>query len=301
MSAPAPLTASFGAHPCLGDTVCLASAAIHLIRNLSLEVALYAEKFSRLLRAYAEPGLIALDRDPGLPSIVLRVHPFHRTRHNLNGHNNFVGAYVAALGFSFAGHPAVVCPDLEPVHERFGLEDRGYCLLQPYARTLGRHDLSPGQLQGLVDLVRAEFDLPVVVGGKEDTPRDLAGVHYALGDVEVFLPLIARAKFVLGPESAAAHIAAGYRVPAVVWHSPERDDFMWLFSYPEWVRRLCHNDPGSVGQALAVMRPILGAQDRIRAALRALGRADLLPRAAGFIQGDEAGFIDRLLAEGGEA
>ena len=289
------LIASLGRHPCLGDALCLASAMIQLIRAAGGTAGLYCPLFSRLVRAYREPGLIALETDPGVPSIVPAVHPLHRTPDNLNGHNTFVGAYLAALGYAFQGRPKVICPPF-PIPDRVAALPTGrYVVLQPRARTLGRNDLDRDGLQAVVKAIKQTLGWPVIVGGAEDTPRELTGADYLLGDVDLLFPLIRRAGLVVGPESAMAHIAAGYSVPALIWRAADRARYMWIFDYPDWIRRLVNNDPAAVGLSLRVLAPILNAQARLRDAFIQRGRPDLVDRSRLFFQGTEEEFIDAWL------
>lgn len=294
------LVASLGRHPCLGDALCLASAMIQLIRAAGITAGLYCPLFSRLVRAYRASGLVALETDPEVPSIVPIVHPLHRTKDNLNGHNTFVGAYLAALGFAFQGRPKVICPSFPVPDQVANLPAGRYVVLQPQARTLGRNDLDRAGLQTVAKAIKGALGWPVVVGGAEDTPRDLTGVDYLLGDVDLLFPLIRRAGLVVGPESAMAHIAAGYSVPALIWRAADRARFMWIFDYPDWIRKLADNDPAAVSLSLKVLAPILTAQAGIRDAFIQRGRPDLADRSRLYFQEKEDEFIERWLDAGPE-
>ena len=289
------LIASLGRHPCLGDALCLASAMIQLVRAAGITAGLFCPMFSRLIRAYGASELIALETDPGVPSIVPVVHPLHRTKDNLNGHNTFVGAYLAALGFAFQGRPKVICPSFPVPDPVAALPAGRYVVLQPQARTLGRNDLDRAGLQAVVDEIRQTLDWPVVVGGAGDTPRELDGADYLLGDVDLLFPLIQRAGLVVGPESAMAHIASGYSVPALIWRAADRARFMWIFDYPDWIRKLTDNNPAAVSLSLKVLAPVLAAQAGIRDAFRQSGRPDLADRSRLYFQGREDEFIERWL------
>jgi hypothetical protein len=66
--------------------------------------------------------------------------------------------------------------------------------------------------------------LRVVVVGRSDTPRFLEGVEYfTADDVLRLLRIISYAKVAMTPDSATAHIAAGYGIPMLVWVPEDRE------------------------------------------------------------------------------
>jgi hypothetical protein len=108
----------------------------------------------------------------------------------------------------------------------------GFTVIQPYSRNAPNPPEE--HLQTVVDWALSEGRRPIYAIGKTDTPRTLEGVDYSwLEDsAPAFIRAVAGASFVLTPHSAAAHIAAAYNVPAMVWMPKWGEN--WQLDYPGW-------------------------------------------------------------------
>jgi alpha-1,3-rhamnosyl/mannosyltransferase len=212
-------------HACLGDRLCVISAArafarlhpeaeVHIATTLPEVVAAYGDD---LLRVGEEGEERACE-------------PFgsHRAKER-SPLGNYAGTFLAALGVPFTSSPALELPALAPPR---GLAPQGYIALQPLAGTA--RNPPPSFVEALLETARQIApDWPIVAVGLPDTPRQFPGVDYDhLGGACDFLRTIAHAAFVLTPRSASAHAAAGYRVPSFVWVPDDGEN--WHLDYPDW-------------------------------------------------------------------
>jgi len=219
------LTLSLTCGGYLGDQLCFLSAARSFARTVGVPT-FVETPLPEVVAAYGD-GLIRAG------SCGPRVGVDPQLRHRVKGTSidvNYAGTFLAAMGLRFAGPPTLEFPR---VPRPCGLPPR-YAVLQP--RSVHAPNPPASFLQGVVDLARSASGtgMPIYAVGRPDGVPQLRGVELGqLGEgVTQFLSMIAHATFVLTPRSAAAHAAAAYGVPAVVW-LPE-DGENWHMDYPDW-------------------------------------------------------------------
>jgi len=202
---------------CLGDLVCLISAARRLARQHP-ELAVSVQTDSKIIEAFGDDLITVTSSDNTIPVKVEKLH-----RGGLAGkYGNYVGTYCAALG---AEIDRLAAPELPAVGPPPYLEPGSYVALQPFSLTAE----NPPQ-ESIRQLIRAMRKIaPVVIVGKPDTPKH-EDATYCLGDEMSLLSVVAHARLVLTPRSASAHVAAGYGVPHVVWVPDDGEN--WHINYP---------------------------------------------------------------------
>jgi hypothetical protein len=233
----------------LGDQVCAISAAREYARKHRDLNVLYASGLPpEVVNAYGD-RLVAHGTSE---NFVYAEPPWSLTweRWSSDGSMNYVGLFYRALGLKVAFPPRVELPSLPPPE---GLPSKSYVVLQPYS-VCSLPNLSKESLQILIDIASERY--PVVAAGagpsavfldpvatKKRTPLDLERLDYShLGGVEQFLRVVQHAAAILTPRSGAAHVAAGYGVPALVWTPTVGEGrhiqygFDWHLDYPGWDR-----------------------------------------------------------------
>jgi hypothetical protein len=233
-----------------GDRLCALSAARELARRNPGQRVLY----SYLPEVVAAYGDALVQAGSGGYQVPDQSCWFHYDRDaSLAG--NYLGCYYLGLGLDFTAGPL---PELPPVPPLPGLAPGSYLALQPRAGS-AKPDPSDEALQALVEAA----SLPVVAAGAPGTARTLRGVDYShLGGEVAMLSVIRHAALFLGPRSAGAHIAAGYRVPAVIW-TPE-DGLDWGLDYPGWsCQRVPVRTPAFAQEAGRAAERLSSSQARI--------------------------------------
>jgi hypothetical protein len=121
----------------------------------------------------------------------------------------------------------------------------GRYIMQPYSRNAPNPPEK--HLQDIVDNFHAwKPGKTLYAVGRTDTPQTLRGLDYSLleDSAPAFIRHVAAAKMVFTPHSAAAHIAAAYRVKAFVWCPDWSEN--WQLNYPDWdVDFAIFEDPAS--------------------------------------------------------
>lgn len=206
-----------------GDKLCALSAARMFARQHP-ELKVSFPLIPKVLEAFGD-DLVS----PGVNAPVLQEFStcFHRERHSSIA-MNYLGCYVLGLGLDFESRPALELPNLPPLPN---LEPGSYCVMQPHAGW-ARPNLRRRQL----DRLAAACPLPVFLAGKPDTGEGIPHASEAwLGDELTMLRLIRHAGLVMAPRSATAHVAAGYRVPSIIWVPDDGEN--WHLDYPDWEHR----------------------------------------------------------------
>jgi FkbM family methyltransferase len=210
-------------HACLGDRLCVISAARAFARLHPETEVFLTTTLPKVVEAYGD-DLVQLGEE-GEERVC---EPFgsHRAKER-SPLGNYAGTFLAALGVPVEGLPALELPALGPPA---GLQPRTYIAFQPLSGTAPNP--SPSFVHSLLATARRVApDWPVVAVGLPDTPKQFAEVDYThLGGPCTFLQTVAHAAFVLTPRSASAHAAAAYRVPSFVWVPDDGEN--WHLDYP---------------------------------------------------------------------
>jgi len=231
-------------HSHLGDALTGMAAAIQIAEQCG-ECEINNDLFHDLFRAYKNHKVKIVKWDQDL-SYFRKMEKFHLIPNDLLKHYNYVGCIMAAAGFKVKEAPKMICPDVPPLEI---LRDKNYVVLQPYCRSISRNNLKKDELEQIINYVKST-GLDVVISGKPDTPKDLPGATYLLGDAINYCRVVKGAKLAIGSDSAIVHIAAGYNIPMVMWTIPERYPYMWLYNYPGWKKIICKNTPEDITKAL---------------------------------------------------
>lgn len=151
------------------------------------------------------------------------VYDWHR-RKDKSEHINYLGTFAKALMPDIELPVDFELPAFDPEEKR--------CLIQVRSNFAANPD--PAYVQRLVDKFMEMTGESLFVIGDENTPRWLERVDYSL--VKTSIPTLMRhisnAKCVLTPRSISAHLAAGYKVPALVWLPDDGEN--WHLDYPDW-------------------------------------------------------------------
>lgn len=210
----------------LGDRVCFIAAARHFARAHP-DMMVSVSHFQDLVAAYGDKFL-----NSGTQGREMHCNPErrHRKKERSEDHN-YLGTYMAELGLTLDGPPALELPRLDPHPE---LAPQSYVCLQPYAGFAGTPANREEFFTVLVESVRKALpQWPIICVGKPSTRRDIRGVTYDhLGDHISVLQIVQHAGMVFTPRSASAHIASAYGVPSFVWVPQDGED--WHLDYPRW-------------------------------------------------------------------
>lgn len=208
----------------LGDNLCALSTARAMAR-MRPDLLIHFNVIPEVVRAFGD-DLVTTGKgqriDIGRPG---PMYFFWEAQGDIAG--NYAGCYQLSLGMPFDKAPSLDLPRLPP---KAGLTPQEYVVIQPRAEGIwGKPHLNALELQRIVDAC----PLPVVLVGRPGSDTGLRGLDTSHTGSELdMLQVIQHAALVLTPRSASAHVAAGYRVPAVVWVSDDGLD--WHLNYPDW-------------------------------------------------------------------
>jgi hypothetical protein len=229
----------------IGDQLCLIGAAriaserrCELIGLPYLPIVLYK---------YHDDGFVRYDT--GQPCIDINPRKWHRGPY-AEQCRNYVGTYLAAIGEIVTGRPQLELPYFAPEPVRI--------LMQPFSGKAQNPPLP--YLQAIIDRVKATTGEKVYAIGNRP-PTGLAGLELdLLGDnVPLLMSYIQSARLVLSPRSLSAHVAAGYKVPSVIWCPDDGEN--WHLDYGLWpCRRVLFRDGKSV--VSAAIRAMLSEDKR---------------------------------------
>lgn len=204
----------------LGDKICALTAVREFARRNPGRTAFFDELPS-VVEAFGDGLVVPGRRDGAERVILLDCEPRFRVKGS-SPDLNLVGCFMAHLGMRPDGRG----PELPEVGE---VLPRGtYVTVQPRAR----HARNPPQkwVQNLVDHVRTQTGLQVIVIGNPNTSKFLLRVEYILTpDVLPMFSLIRHAALMLAPPSAGTHIAAAYQTHLISWLGKNGED--WLSTY----------------------------------------------------------------------
>lgn len=206
------------AHGLLGDQICLISAA-HTYARITGDEA-YVQALPDLVDLYTDGLLKAGD---GGENRFINVYSRHRVKDE-SPDINYLGTFLSLIVPDLPLPAAFELPALPAAPRR--------CVIQPYARSIVNPDTE--YLQSIVDAFTEATGKTLFVIGSKETPRVLDRVDYSLLETSAvkFMQHIAAAEIVFTPRSAAAHIAAAYKVPAFVWLPSDGEN--WHLDYAEW-------------------------------------------------------------------
>jgi glycogen(starch) synthase len=217
-------------YSCLGDRLCFVSAAREYARaHPGLRVT--TDVLPEVVGAFGD-GLLGV-APAGLVRVVVSAPVARHRRKGSSPDRTYVGTYAAGLGLPIT---QALAPELPALAPRPDLVPGAYVALQPLAGSAG----NPPELRALLARLVATCrelrpDWPVVLVGRPDgTPRDLVpdARPDALGGPLELAQVVRHAGLVLTPRSAAAHVAAAYRVPTFLWLPGDGED--WHLDYSAW-------------------------------------------------------------------
>jgi GT2 family glycosyltransferase len=240
-------------HPFLGDAITGMAAAEHIAR-IDGFCEICNLPFDTLFQAYKGRAGIT-HNGTNWQHYMNRIIKYHLVPYDHNKHHNYVGAMMAATGHQVAESPEMLCPHVEPLPELTALGK--YVIIQPFSNTNHQNDLPVEAIGAIVQVLKSKGIAAVVSGRSDERIKGIKDVHCAFGDALNYCRAVKGAIYALGSESGMAHIAAGYKVPMIMWIRPERKPFMWLFNYPGWEKLIVDNNPQTV------LKIIMGG-DRIK-------------------------------------
>jgi len=207
----------------LGETLCAISAARDFARKYP-DLSVECQQLPEILDAYGD-NLVR----PGNSGYVIpnQADRFLAERDQSIA-CNYQGCFHLGLGMNFCVAPKPELPLLPAIE---GLAPRSYIAVCPGVQGAEAIPFDE-QMESIIDNVQ----LPVYCIGDGATRCTIQGMDYSLlGSPLQSLRVIQHAAAVLTPRSAAAHISAGYDVPAIVWESG--DSYDWHTDYPFWNAR----------------------------------------------------------------
>lgn len=232
--------------PGLGDRICFLSACrIYARRHLEDSVQIIA--LPEVVNRYRDK-LVRIDAANA--GTVMKINPGeYQRRSNSAGVVNYVGSYLRAMG----DDPLPCCPELPAIPRPENLPRR-YIAFQPWAKWARNPDWR--MIRAMLDTV--DERIPIVLVGMPNTDWRMFGDYritpsWLKNDVLQFLGVVKYAKFVLSPRSAAAHAAAAYGKPAIVWGPDDGEN--WHLDYVGWHKTLVIY--GQDGQAKIGLRDAL--------------------------------------------
>lgn len=217
-----------------GDHLAMACAARDVARRDGRRVPVVSRLIDDLLSAYGDGLLevVAADasvrQERGLMDRIWQAHRRQSGTPHAMYFRNYLGTFRWLLGLEVGECPRYALPDL-PYTE--GLPPTPYAVIQP--RSVRAANPGPDLLQPLVyRLLEAGWRVYGV--GKQNTRQELQGVDWSmLRNSALHMACVIRhAALVLSPRSFAAHLAAGYNVPCLLWLPDDGEN--WHMDFEPW-------------------------------------------------------------------
>jgi hypothetical protein len=211
----------------LGDMFCLTSAA-HTYARLTHEPTFIDSDWG--ITEMYDDDLLKVGND----GVDFDMHPV-MDLHRHQGESpcvNYLGCYLRHMMPAKFQERLIAIRDRDLFEPPIVRIKHGRTVIQPYSRNAPNP--SDERLQNFVDWMFTQGRSPIYAIGKADTPQTLRGVDYSMleDSAPAFIRNVAGASFVLTPHSAAAHMAAAYNVPALVWMPDWGEN--WQLDYPGW-------------------------------------------------------------------